>query len=156
MARAYFYAGRYAEAEQQARRTIGLDEKFPNIYQLRAQIAVEQHRLPDAVALAKQAVILGGHKPLFISMLGYIEALAGDRRAAESAIAEINANPGYALPLFLARVHAALGNRDQAIAWLEKLYSERSESVPWLRVDPTLEPLRNDPRFVALAKRVGN
>ncbi|HEY2094493.1 MAG TPA: protein kinase [Thermoanaerobaculia bacterium] len=156
VARAYFYAGRYAEAEQQARKTIGLDEKFPNIYQLRAQIAVEQHRLPDAVALAKQAVVLGGRKPLFISMLGYIEALAGDRRAAESAIAEINASSGYALPLFLARVKAALGNHDEAIAWLEKLYTERSESVPWLRVDPTLEPLRNDPRFVALAKRVGN
>jgi serine/threonine-protein kinase len=156
VARAYFYAGRYAEAEQQARKTIGLDEKFPNIYQLRAQIAVEQHRLPDAVALAKQAVVLGGRKPLFISMLGYIEALAGDRRAAESAIAEVNANPGYALPLFLARVDAALGNRDQAVAWLEKLYTERSESIVWLRVDPTLEPLRNDPRFVALVKRVGN
>ncbi|HEY2828583.1 MAG TPA: protein kinase [Thermoanaerobaculia bacterium] len=156
VARAYFYAGRYAEAEQQARKTIGLDEKFPNIYQLRAQIAVEQHRLPDAVALAKQAVVLGGHKPLFISMLGYIEALAGDRGAAEAAITEINASPGYALPLFLARIDAGLGNRDQAIVWLEKLYAERSESVPWLRVDPTLEPLRNDPRFVALAKRVGN
>jgi serine/threonine protein kinase/tetratricopeptide (TPR) repeat protein len=156
VARAYFYAGRYAEAEQQARKTIGLDEKFPNIYQLRAQIAVEQHRLRDAVVLAKQAVVLGGHKPLFISMLGYIEALAGDRAGAEAAIAEINASPGYALPLFLARVKAALGNRAEAVDWLEKLYSERSESVPWLRVDPTLEPLRNDPRFIALAKRVGN
>jgi eukaryotic-like serine/threonine-protein kinase len=155
VARAYFYAGRYAEAEQQARKTLSLDPRFPNIYQLRAQIALIQHRLPDAVALAKQTVAVGGHKPLFISMLGYIDAVAGDRPGAEAAIAELSASPSYTLPLFLARVNGALGNHDQALAALEKLYSERSESIVWLRVDPTLKPLRDDPRFVALAKRVG-
>lgn len=155
VARAYFYAGRYAEAEQAARKTLELDDKFANVYQLRAQIAAIQHRLPDAVALAKQTIALGGHKPLYVSTLGYIEALAGDRAQAEAAIAELNASPSYTLPLFLARVNAALGNRDQAEAWLEKLYSERSESIVWLRVDPTLQSLRDDPRFVALAKRVG-
>jgi serine/threonine-protein kinase len=155
VARAYFYARRYAEAEQQARKTLELDDKFANVYQLRAQIATVQHRLPDAIALAKQTIVLGGRKPLYVSTLGYIEALAGDRAQAEAAIAELNASPTYTLPLFLARVNAALGNRDQAVAWLEKLYSERSESIVWLRVDPTLQSLRDDPRFVALAKRVG-
>jgi serine/threonine protein kinase/Tfp pilus assembly protein PilF len=153
--RAYFYAGRFAEAEQQARSTIRLDEKFPSVYLLRTQIAVAQHRLPDAIALAKQTIAVGGHKPVYVSMLGTIDAIAGDRAGAESSIAELNASPGYTLPLFLARVNAALGNRDQAIGWLEKLYSERSESIVWLRVDPTLQSLRDDPRFVALEKRVG-
>jgi serine/threonine protein kinase/Tfp pilus assembly protein PilF len=155
VARAYFYAGRYAEAEQQARKTMGLDDKFPNVYQLRAQIALIQHRIPDAIALANQTIAVGGRKPLFVSMLGYIEGIAGNRAAAEATITELNASPGYALPLFLARVDAALGKRDEAVALLEKLYSERSESIVWLRVDPTLKPLRNDPKFVALAKRVG-
>jgi Flp pilus assembly protein TadD len=134
---------------------MGLDAKFPNIYQLRAQIALIQHRIPDAIALANQTIAVGGRKPLFVSMLGYIEGIAGDRPAAEATITELNASPGYALPLFLARVDAAIGKRDEAVALLEKLYSERSESIVWLRVDPTLQPLRNDPRFVALAKRVG-
>jgi len=155
VARAYFYAGRFAEAEQQTRKTLGLDDRFPNVYYLRAQIALAQHRLPDAIALAKQTIAIGGHKPLYVSMLGTIEALAGDRDGAESSIAELNASPGYTLPLFLARVNAALGNRDQAIGWLDKLYSERSESIVWLRVDPTLQSLRDDPRFAALEKRVG-
>jgi serine/threonine-protein kinase len=153
--RAYFYEGRYAEAEQQARKTISLDAKFPSTYLLRTQIAVAQHRLPDAIALAKQTIAVGGPKPLYVSTLGYVEALAGDRADAEATIAELNASPGYTLPLFLARVNAALGNRDQAMGWLDKLYSERSESIVWLRVDPTLNSLRNDPRFVALEKRVG-
>ncbi|HEV8434559.1 MAG TPA: protein kinase [Thermoanaerobaculia bacterium] len=153
--RAYFYEGRYAEAEQQARKTISLDAKFPSTYLLRTQIALTQHRLPDAIALAKQTIAVGGPKPLYVSTLGYVEALAGDRAAAEATIAQLNASPGYTLPLFLARVNAALGNRDQAMGWLDKLYSERSESIVWLRVDPTLDSLRNDPRFVALEKRVG-
>ncbi|HEY2325683.1 MAG TPA: protein kinase [Thermoanaerobaculia bacterium] len=153
--RAYFYEGRFAEAEQQAKKTITLDEKFPSVYLLRTQIALAQNRLPDAIALAKQTIAVGGPKPLYVSTLGYIEALAGDRAGAEATIAQLNASPGYTLPLFLARVNAALGNRDQAMGWLEKLYSERSESIVWLRVDPTLQSLRNDPRFVALEKRVG-
>ncbi|HEX3108443.1 MAG TPA: protein kinase [Thermoanaerobaculia bacterium] len=153
--RAYFYEGRYAEAEAQARKTISLDAKFPSVYLLRSQIALAQNRLPDAIALAKQTIAVGGPKPLYVSTLGYIEALAGDRAAAEASIAQLNASPGYTLPLFLARVNAALGNRDQAMGWLDKLYSERSESIVWLRVDPTLQSLRDDPRFVALEKRVG-
>ena len=112
-------------------------------------------RLPEAIAYAKQTIAVGGHKPLYVSTLGYIEALAGDRAGAEASIAELNASPGYTLPLFLARVNAALGNHDQAMGWLDKLYSERSESIVWLRVDPTLQSLRSDPRFVALEKRVG-
>ena len=153
--RAYFYEGRFAEAEEQARKTIRLDEKFPSVYLLRTQIALAQNHLPEAIALAKQTIAVGGPKPLYVSTLGYIEALAGDRAGAEATIAQLNASPGYTLPLFLARVNAALGNRDQAMGWLEKLYSERSESIVWLRVDPTLQSLRNDPRFVAMEKRVG-
>ena len=38
---------------------------------------------------------------------------------------------------------------------LEKLYEERSESIVWLKVDPTLAALRDEPRFIALAKRIG-
>ena len=86
---------------------------------------------------------------------GYIEGRTGHRDKALEAIAELQSSPTYTLPLFLARVDAGLGENDEAMRLLERLYDEKSESIVWLKVDPTLAPLRNDPRFAALVKRVG-
>ena len=62
---------------------------------------------------------------------------------------------GCTLPLFLARVNAGLGHNDEAINWLEQAYTDRSESIVWLKMDPSLESLRGEPRFKELVKRVG-
>jgi len=153
--RAYFYAGRFIEAEQQAKRTIDLDDHFANTYVLEGQIALAQHRTNDAIALAQKAIDIGGRKPFFVSMWGYFNGVAGHRAQAVAAMTELKASPSYTLPLFLARIQTSLGEKDEAITWLEKLYEERSESIVWLKVDPTLAPLRSDPRFIALEKRIG-
>lgn len=55
----------------------------------------------------------------------------------------------------VATVYAALGDRDQAFAWLEKAYEGRSFYITVLRVDPDLDSLRSDPRFADLLQRVG-
>jgi hypothetical protein len=52
-------------------------------------------------------------------------------------------------------IHAGLGDRDEALAWLEKAYDERSDYMPYLRLEPMLDGLRSDPRFAALVERVG-
>ena len=55
---------------------------------------------------------------------------------------------------YFALVHAGLGDRDQALRWLERAYEERSTVVAYLLIDPRLAPLRDDPRFLALARRL--
>jgi serine/threonine protein kinase/Tfp pilus assembly protein PilF len=155
VARAYFYAGRYAEAEKFSRRVMELDKTFGYNYLLRSQIALAEHRMNDALALSEAGMKVGGRKAYYLSTWGYMNALAGHRDVALATIDELKASPSYTLPLFLARVNAALGNREEAMSWLEKLYSEKSESIVWLRVDPTLRTLRDMPQFEALARRVG-
>jgi hypothetical protein len=54
----------------------------------------------------------------------------------------------------VALVCAGLGDKDQAIEWLEKAYQEHSVGVMFLKVDPTLDPLRSDPRFQDLLRRM--
>lgn len=61
----------------------------------------------------------------------------------------------YVSPYSVALVHAGLGNRDQALAWLDKAYAERSDYMPYLRLEPMLDGLRSDHRFTALVRRVG-
>ncbi len=152
---ALYLAGKYREADDQAQRTIDLDDHFPFPYVVRALVAMRENRLADARADMRQAFELGGRSPNFVSHLGYIEARIGDPAIAVKLEEELRQRPTYTLPLFFARLDCALGKRDDAFEWLEKAYNDRSESMVWLKVDPSFEPLRDDPRFLELEKRVG-
>jgi hypothetical protein len=48
-----------------------------------------------------------------------------------------------------------MNNKDEAFAWLQRAYSERSNALTTLKVDPIYDPLRSDPRFQVLMRRVG-
>ena len=61
----------------------------------------------------------------------------------------------YVPPYMVAAVYAGLGDKDQAFAWLERAYTERSLYLTWLPMDPVWNDLHADPRFAALLKKVG-
>lgn len=61
----------------------------------------------------------------------------------------------YVRPSYIARVYLDIGDREQAMAWLERGYSERDSNLLQLKVDPSWDALRDDPRFAALAERTG-
>jgi len=155
--RTLFYAGRYEDAIEQAKRTVDLDPSFPYVYYLQAQIEYRKGNLPAALSLMQRSMQLGGHTQLLITTWGMVNARAGNRDEALRAIAELRARATgtYTLPLFLARIYTALGNNDEAMKNLEQMYNDRSESAVWLNVDVSLEPLRQDPRFIALIRKVG-
>ena len=56
---------------------------------------------------------------------------------------------------FAVENYAALGEKDKAFEWLDRMYEDRKGMLIWLKVDPGLDPLRSDPRFRELARRVG-
>jgi serine/threonine protein kinase/Tfp pilus assembly protein PilF len=157
VSRTLYYAGHDDEAIEQARHTLDLDPKFPYVYDLEAQVDYRKHKLPEALALMQRAMQLGGHTQLLITNWGMINARAGNRDEALRAMAELRARAAgtYTLPLFLARIYAALGNNDEAMKNLEQVYNDRSESAVWLNVDPSLDTLRKDQRFIALIRKVG-
>jgi hypothetical protein len=55
----------------------------------------------------------------------------------------------------MAEIHAQLGNKDEAFAWLEKAFQDRDYLMIYLKVAPNLDPLRSDPRFAEMLTRVG-
>jgi hypothetical protein len=55
----------------------------------------------------------------------------------------------------IAGIPTALGDKDQAFAWLEKAYQVRAGNVPFIKVEPKFDPLRSDPRFIDLLRRMG-
>ena len=75
------------------------------------------------------------------------------RRVRELVMPQYNDNPiGW---YRLAEINTYLGDIDQAFQWLEKALNERPDWIPFLKVEPTLDPLRSDPRFTAQLRRMG-
>jgi TolB-like protein/Tfp pilus assembly protein PilF len=61
----------------------------------------------------------------------------------------------YVDPADIAFNYAELGEKDQAFAWLDKAYTEKSDLLVWVKVTPAMDGLRSDPRYAALLKRMG-
>ena len=154
VARTLFFARRLEDADQQAKRALELDDRFGQALSLRAWIALEQGKIAEARAMAEQSVTVN-RSPQALALSGFINARLGNTAEAQQVIAELKSRPNYTTPLFLARVNAGLGNKNEALQWLEQAYAERSESLLWLHVDPTFASLRSEPRFEALVSKVG-
>jgi tetratricopeptide (TPR) repeat protein len=95
--------------------------------------------------------------PLLRAAVAHLFATDGGTAQARAMLAEMLelSNTRHVSPYHFAIVHTALGETDQAFARLEEAYAVRSEALVWLKVDPRLDPLRRDPRFIALLQRVG-
>ena len=118
----------------------------------------EQKGMPEeALAQLKRAVEVSKGETFFVAALGHAYAVAGNRREAEKILQTLadRANKSYVSPFDLALIHAALGETDQAFALLDKAVSERSTFLVYSKWEPRLDPLRSDPRFQQLLRRIG-
>ena len=106
-------------------------------------LALLVHR---AVLDARAAADDGERDALRIALERLSHALA--------ALAEAEARGELVPAVGVARIHAALGDRDRAFAWLERAVAGRSDTLVWMRVDPRFDALRGDPRFDALLAKI--
>jgi len=118
----------------------------------------EQKRMPErAVEQFKKAAEAANGGAFFVAALGHAYALEGNRREADKIIESLTARgkKSYVSPFDLALIYAALGDKDKAFALLDKAVAERSTFLVYTRWEPRLDPLRSDPRFQDLLKRIG-
>ncbi len=115
-------------------------------------------RLPEAIAEFQRALELEKENPEIWSGLGHAYALSGNRIEAQRVLdylKELSVH-SYVAPYDFAVIYAGLGEKDQAVAWLNRAYAERSYYMPvYLTTDARLDGLRSDPRFADLLRRVG-
>jgi len=152
-----YYAGRYEQAIQQAKAALEIDPQFLLAHSLLGLIYGEQHRYSEALAEGKQAVELSGGTPWMLARLGYTYALSGDRSHAEQVLrqlVELSTRRSVMYGL-VASVAAPLGKREEAFAALQKAYEERDGGLILLNYGHVWDPLRSDPRFQQLVRRVG-
>jgi hypothetical protein len=109
------------------------------------------------VELEKAGVTATSDDPGDLMTIGRFHARAGHQGEALQALERMEclARAGNVSVDAFAMIYAALGRRDEAFAWLEKGYKERRFWLIFLRCDSDWEPLRGDPRFADLARRIG-
>ena len=110
----------------------------------------------EALASLKQATELS--KSLNIrTSLAHASARFGQRAQALEVLKalEERSRTNYVPSYYFALIHSGLGEKDRAFEWLERAYQERSTVLAYLRIDPRLAPLRSDPRYLDLVRRMG-
>jgi adenylate cyclase len=150
----YVNAGRLDDAITQGKHTLELD---PNYVYLDSNLAnaYRERGLLDQAIVFYRAGEQSTHSPSAGLAISY--ARLGKIKEAEQKLAELLAEKErrYISASNIALVYAALGKKDEAFAWLERAYSEHDGVISVIAIDPGTQPLRGDPRFINLVKRVG-
>ncbi len=154
----YLYARQYDQALDQIEKTIEMDKNFAQAYPWLGLILEQQGKYPEAIAAFQNAIkIFPGGSSIAEAELAHTYAVSGDREKAQKIIAELQelAKNRYVSSFQIAAIYAGLGNKDQAFAWLEKSFEERSDGLVNLNAEQRFDNLRSDPRLTDLARRVG-
>ena len=151
-------AGRYDEALQQVQKTLELDPNFAPAHQTLGWAYLRTGKREASIQEFKKALQLSGtDDPDLMLDLGFAYATTGNRREAEIILAKLKRlqERGLVPSGSIAILYGALGDSNQAFAWLQKAYEERDPQLTYVKVGRRFEPLRHDPRFQALVRRIG-
>jgi serine/threonine-protein kinase len=153
---AIWFAHRYGQAIEQLRKTTDLDPNYSWAHELLGLGYEQQGQFPEAIAELQKAIELAGIIPEPTAWLARAYAVSGKRAEAQKLLDTLKerSKETYVPAYDIAVIYAGLGEREQALAWLEGAYQARSIYMNWLKVDPRLDSLRSDPRFQDLLRRM--
>ncbi len=154
----YIFARRYPEAIVQLGKTTELDPSFVPPHALLAMAYEVSGQREQAIAEYQRAYDLGQRSERQADPLGLatIYALKGERAKALQQLekGKVVAQRGELPAFFVAVAYARLGDKNEAIEWLQRSYQNKEIMIADINVFPPLDPLRDDPRFQALAEKV--
>jgi DNA-binding winged helix-turn-helix (wHTH) protein/TolB-like protein len=155
----YLNARQYDRALDQLSKTLQLDPNFFMTYEYLGELyrATGKYELWLQSWAKKAALNKNAYRLSAVEQLSRAYAAAG-YPAAVRQIIEVEKQElpwGYIDPAELAYEYAALGNKDEAFRWLKKAYKERSRSLQTVQIEPSMDALRSDPRYVDLLRGMG-
>ena len=153
----FYYGRQYDPAIDELRKTLEMD---PNYWIARMFLGLSYEAsgdLPRAIAECQKARETETTIPWPSAELAHAYAASGRKREAEEILKQLKdrSKQSYVPAYNFAEIYVGLGDKEQALAFLEKAYADRSMLLTFLKVDPEFDSLRSDPRFKDLVRRVG-
>jgi eukaryotic-like serine/threonine-protein kinase len=152
----YYLARRYDEAIEQGRKTLEFEPSFAPAQVVLGQAYRQKGMHDEAISELKSATSRSEPSPLYMAQLGVAYAAAGKNAEALTLIDQLQriARRNYVSSYGMAQIYAAMGDKQQALNWLQTAYDERAVWTAYINVDPVLDALRSEPRFQDLLRRM--
>src|SRR5438552_2412610 len=152
----YYLARRYDEAIAQQRKTLEMDPGFYYAHFILGEALAANGAFEQAIEEYRKAHALDDD-PWVLGLLGHAYASSGNKTEALKILDQLKelSTQRYVSAYSFAILYLGLGEKQEALRWLEQSYQDRAGSdIAWIRVYSPLDPLRGDPRFEALAEKI--
>jgi DNA-binding winged helix-turn-helix (wHTH) protein/TolB-like protein/Tfp pilus assembly protein PilF len=149
-----YRARRYDEAINQLQSVLEMNPDFDYAHSVLGLAYLQKGMVEQAIAEFQKRKMPGTGGA---GDLGQAYASSGRRNEALKEIDKLQelSKQRYVAPYNLALIYTSLGDKNNALEWLEKAYEDRSTLLIWIRVDPRLDSLRSEPRFKGVLRRMG-
>ncbi len=147
-----YYARRYEAALEPLRQVVVLDPTSEENQRMLGLALMQTGRLDEAATAYEEAIALSSHSAYAIAGRAHLATLRGDWDKARELLDDLHeqAKGRYISPVAFVIIYVALGEQDRAVEWLTRAYEERRGWLAYLKVEPMLDPLRDDARFKRL------
>ena len=151
------FARRYDEAIRELRSVLAVHPDYDLALWALGSALISKGQYEDAIPVLERTVTMTERSPSAIDSLATAYGYAGRRTEALRLINELKQRrqTRYVSAGAFIDPYLALGDYDEAFAWFERAYQEKSELLQYLKVYPLFDPVRKDPRFADLLRRVG-
>ena len=152
-----FEARHYDEAIRAMRAVVGVRPEDASAYWYLGFALIANDQPEEAVPVLEKALSVSERSPGVMGVLIRAYAHSGRRSDALRVLEELKkrSQTGYVPAGAFVNAYLGLGDNEQAFAWMERAYQEQSNILQFLKVHPFFDPLRSDPRFANLVRRVG-
>ncbi len=152
-----FQSHRYDEAIHELRSALAVQPDDASALSTLGFALVANNQPGDAIPVLEKAILVSSGSPAATGVPIRAYSHAGRRKDALRLLAELKKrkSAGYVPAAAFVNAYLGLGENDEAFAWLEQAYQEQSNILQFLKVHPYFDPIRSDPRFAGLVRRVG-
>jgi tetratricopeptide (TPR) repeat protein len=157
LGQAFYESRQYDQAIEQEKKTLELDPNFLQAHNTLGNAYLHRSMYKEGMAEFEMELAISPGNPEALGDVGYAYAVMGRRAETQKVLDQLNeiSKQRYVSASSMARIYAGLGEKDKAFEWLEKAYQDRSiVSGPGNLIQPLYDPLRSDPRFAGLLRRM--
>lgn len=157
LGQSYYWARQYDLAQIELQKALDLESSYSPPHGYLARVYLQREEYTDAIREAELFATLSERAANSLPLLAAVYVRGGREAEGRALLKELEvlSRDTYVPPLVISRVYANVNEPDRAFAWLENGFEIRDPGLVWLKVDPMWDPIRDDPRFSDLIRRIG-